>query len=108
MLELLLMILYLARKQHVSSVNRKGLFNMPERINAPQVGAPDPELQNSPIAQETDEEYEVLRQEQPGEPECYFNDASYPPHAHVCSGDALLRCDYGIWVRVGSCDPDNP
>jgi hypothetical protein len=19
-----------------------------------------------------------------------------------------MRCDYGIWVRMGSCDPDNP
>ena len=81
---------------------------MSERIHAPDVGAPDPELKNSPIAQETDEEYEVLKQEEPGEPVCFFNSKSYPNGTHVCSGDALLRCDYGIWVRVGSCDPDNP
>ena len=28
--------------------------------------------------------------------------------SHICSGGTLLRCDYGIWLEVGSCDPDNP
>ena len=37
------------------------------------VGAPDPELNTSPIAEENDDESEVLRQEMPGEPVCYFN-----------------------------------
>lgn len=81
---------------------------MTERVHAPSVGAPDPQLHNSPIAQEGDEDYEVLKQELPGEPVCYFNSISYPHGAYVCSGDALLRCDYGLWVQVGSCDPDNP
>lgn len=80
---------------------------MAERIHLLQVGAPDPELKNSPIAEETDEESRVLKQEEPGEPVCFFNNKSYPHGAHVCSGDALLRCDYGIWIRIGSCDPDN-
>jgi hypothetical protein len=81
---------------------------MPNRIRAPQVGAPDPELRNSEIAEETDEDYEVLRREVPGEPVCYFNNASFRNGAYVCSGSTLLRCDYGIWMRMGSCDPDNP
>lgn len=81
---------------------------MPERIHAPQVGAPDPERQNSPIAEELDEDYDVLKQEVPGEAACLFNDTAYPNGAHVCSGAALLRCDYGIWVRAGSCDPEHP
>jgi hypothetical protein len=81
---------------------------MTERIHAPQVGAPDPDLKNSPIALETDEEFEVIKQEEPGEPVCYFNSKAFKHNTHVCSGDTLLRCDYGIWVRVGGCDPDNP
>ncbi len=81
---------------------------MPERIHVSQVGAPDPELKNSPIAQEGDEEFEVLKHEEPGEPLCFFNGKSYPHGTYVCSGDSLLRCDYGIWIRVGSCDTDNP
>lgn len=74
----------------------------------PDVGAPDPELKNSPIAEETDEDFEVLRQEVPGEPGCVFNGVSYAQGTLVCSGDELLRCDFGIWVRQGTCDTDNP
>lgn len=81
---------------------------MADRIPIRQVGAPDPELKNSPIAEETDEDYEVLKQEEPGEPVCYFNGSRYRTGEHVCSGDMLLRCDYGVWVLLGSCDPDNP
>ncbi|HWS03288.1 MAG TPA: hypothetical protein VN448_07790 [Gammaproteobacteria bacterium] len=81
---------------------------MVTHIHVPQVGAPDPELNNSPFAEETDEEYEVLRREVPGEPVCYFNNQSYRHDSYVCSGSTLMRCDYGIWVRMGSCDPDNP
>ncbi len=74
----------------------------------PQVGAPDPELRNSPIADEESDDFDVLKQELPGEPCCYFNNTSYPHGSYVCSGETLLRCDYGIWVRQGGCDPDNP
>lgn len=81
---------------------------MPDRIHVPDVGAPDPELRNSPIAEETDEEFEALKQEEPGEPVCFFNNKSYAHGSHICSGDTLLRCDYGIWLQIGSCDPDNP
>jgi hypothetical protein len=74
----------------------------------PNVGAVDPELDTSPIADEGEEDFEVLRQALPGEPVCQFNGQSFPNGAHVCSGGGLLRCEYGIWVRAGSCDPDNP
>jgi hypothetical protein len=47
---------------------------MDHHLRVPQVGAPDPERNNSPVPDETDEEYEVLRREVPGEPVCYFND----------------------------------
>jgi hypothetical protein len=72
------------------------------------VGAPDPELNTSPIADESSSESEVLRQEMPGEPVCYFNDQSFPTGAYVKSGTSLLKCVYGIWEQAGSSDPDNP
>lgn len=81
---------------------------MSNTINASQVGAQDLELRNSPVSEDADEESEILKQEVPGEPLCYFNDQSYSNGIYVCSGNALLRCDYGIWVRTGSCDADNP
>jgi hypothetical protein len=81
---------------------------MTDLTGAPQVGAPDPERRTSPIAEETDEDFDTIKQEVPGEAVCLFNDASYAHGSHVCSGSELLRCDYGIWLRVGGCDPDNP
>lgn len=64
------------------------------------VGSPDPLLKTSPIAEETDEEFEVLQQEEPGAPACYFNDRAYSHGAFVQSGITKLRCHYGIWLRV--------
>ena len=73
-----------------------------------QVGAPDPELTTSPIVEETDEDYEVAAQETEGLSSCYFNNTSYPSGTFVCSGSGeLLRCEAGLWVREGTCDPEN-
>ena len=72
------------------------------------VGAPDPELKTSPILEERDEDYDVLAQEVEDMPYCYFNNVSFQDGDYVCSGSgALLRCDKGLWVRKGGCDPDN-
>lgn len=81
---------------------------MSEKIHLPQVGAQDPELKTSPIAEESDEEYDVIKQEVPGEPVCYFNNTPYKNSQRVCSGSTRLRCNYGVWIREGSCDADNP
>ena len=81
---------------------------MNEFEHAVDVGVPDPELNTSPIADETDEETEVLRQEMPGEPVCYFNNQSFRTGAYVKSGTSILKCQYGIWVPAGPADPDNP
>lgn len=78
------------------------------RINVPHVGAPDPELETSPIIDEFDERVDTVKLQQPGEPVCLFNGKSYKHNAQVCSGDVLLHCDYGAWIKKGSCDPDNP
>ncbi|KAF0192773.1 MAG: hypothetical protein FD165_543 [Gammaproteobacteria bacterium] len=73
------------------------------------VGAPDPELRTSPIMEEMDEDREVLAQEAEDTGVCYFNDIAYTLGNYVCTGSGeLLRCDGGMWVQVGSCDPDNP
>lgn len=81
---------------------------MNEFEHAVDVGVPDPELNTSPIADETDEETEVLRQEMPGEPVCYFNNQSFRTGAYVKSGTSILKCQYGIWIPAGPADPDNP
>jgi hypothetical protein len=73
-----------------------------------QVGSPDPELTNSPIVEDSDEEFEVAAQEFEGYPACYFNSVSYSSGQYVCSGSGeLLHCQNGLWVREGTCDPDN-
>jgi len=73
-----------------------------------QVGDQDPELKNSPIAIESDEESQLLREEIPGDAVCYFNGAEFSQDEVVQSGSQLLRCDRGIWVPVGSSYPDKP
>lgn len=76
--------------------------------NIPDVGAPDPELRNSPVSEEADEDFDVLAQEAEDLPVCYFNGVSYPDKQFVCSGSSkLLRCMKGIWVCEGTCDPEN-
>ncbi len=78
------------------------------RINVTNVGAPDPELETSPIIDEFDERVDTVKLQQPGEPVCLFNGKSFKHNEQVCSGDVLLYCDYGAWIKKGSCDPDNP
>ena len=67
-----------------------------------QVGAQDPELRNSPIAMEEDEDTDVVRQQVPGEPVCWFNGRDYRHGAWVRSGSLLLKCNHGVWVEAGN------
>ena len=76
--------------------------------NVTDVGAPDPELNTSPIAEESDDNTETLRSEVPGEPVCFFNDKSYDIGSYVKSGTSIFKCDYGIWIPAGPADPENP
>jgi hypothetical protein len=80
---------------------------MTERIHAPHVGAPDPELKNSPIVEDTEDEFESAMQGMGESAVCHFNDAPYEDKSYVCSGDELLRCQRGVWLRAGTCDPDH-
>lgn len=78
------------------------------RPNLPEVGAVDPELKTSPIAEEFDEESDTLRLQVPGEPVCYYNGRAYPNGTYVRSATQVLKCHYGVWVEAGSADPTNP
>ena len=71
----------------------------------PHVGAPDQELQNSPVFDEADADYLSLDLELESKA-CYFNGRAYPIGNYICSGDELLRCEEkGVWVREGNCPP---
>lgn len=68
-----------------------------------QVGAPDPELETSPIVGE-DDEVEAEPNVAPGT--CTFNGMRYRLGDIVLSGDELLRCEEpGVWVREGEMRP---
>jgi hypothetical protein len=81
---------------------------MSSRPKLPDVGAVDPELKTSPIAQEFDEDSDTLRQQVPGERVCYFNGRSYSHGVYVKSGTQVFKCQYGLWMEAGPGDPDNP
>ena len=69
------------------------------RETVPQVGAPDPERNTSPILDE-DEELSLDRELETGV--CYFNDVAYRPGQYLRSGSELLHCEErGVWVRKG-------
>ncbi len=68
-----------------------------------QVGAPDPELETSPIVGE-DDEVEVEPNVAGGG--CRFNGVGYRIGDFVLSGDELLHCEApGVWVREGEMRP---
>lgn len=72
--------------------------------SVPQVGAPDPELKNSPIIDEfePDEEQAGSRDLELEAAACYFNGEAYPIGSYVQSGSELLQCNgRGIWTRKG-------
>ncbi len=72
--------------------------------HVPQVGAPDLELNNSPVV---DESEELSPDAELGGDVCYFNNVSYPIGQYVLSGSDLLQCQKGgVWVRVGEMRPD--
>lgn len=79
-----------------------------EPRSLPQVGAPDPELRNSPIAVEDDIDTDVVLQLAPGEPVCWFNGAQYRNGEFVASGSQVFRCRYGVWIDNGSADSRSP
>lgn len=72
-------------------------------IQHPQVGAPDPDRDTSPIVGE-DDELEVEPSVTGGG--CLFNGVRYAIGDSVLSGSELLRCEPpGLWVREGEQRP---
>ena len=77
--------------------------------HAQQLGAQDPERKNSPVAWESDEDVDTLREALPDEePTCFFNDGTYAHGTVVSSGTVLLRCDNGIWIPAGAAESGKP
>jgi hypothetical protein len=68
----------------------------------PQVGAPDPELQTSPIVDEAElDEQAGARDIELEQGVCYFNGTRFSLGTYVQSGSELLKCaEGGVWVRV--------
>lgn len=76
---------------------------MTDRAKAPALGAPDPELKNSPIFDSGDSDEPSLDRELE-EGVCFFNNQTFAIGSFICSGDELLRCeDRGVWIREGTC-----
>jgi hypothetical protein len=73
-----------------------------------QLGAPDPERKNSPVAWEADEDTEALRELIPDEAACFFNDVAFDHDTVVKSGSVLLRCDHGLWLPAGVTEDSKP
>ncbi len=73
-------------------------------VHLPHVGAPDPELNTSPIIDEYDDISLDLELETGA---CYFNNFLYPIGQYVLSGSELLHCEgRGVWIRRGEQRPD--
>ena len=74
------------------------------RVQHPQVGAPDPDRDTSPIVGE-DDEVEVEPSVRAGS--CTFNGVRYGFGDYVLSGTEVLRCEApGVWVREGELTPE--
>ena len=67
----------------------------------PQVGAPDPELKNSPIIDEAEfDEQAASRDLELEEAACYFNGEAFALGSYVQSGSEVLQCTgRGVWTR---------
>jgi len=68
-----------------------------------QVGAPDPELRNSPIVDESEyDEHAGSGDLEHEAPVCYFNGEAYALGTYVLSGHELLQCTArGVWLNKG-------
>jgi hypothetical protein len=83
---------------------------MVSNIGTRDVGAVDPKLTTSPIAEEMSEDWQLLQQEVPegGAPVCYFNGEAFQSGEFVRSGTVVLECRDGLWIEIGPADPRNP
>jgi hypothetical protein len=75
----------------------------PVKETLPQVGAPDPELKNSPIVDHSEyDDRDGLFDVETESGACYFNGADFAIGDSVRSGSDVLECaPRGVWVRKG-------
>lgn len=73
----------------------------------PQLGAPDPELKNSPIIDEAEfDEHAASPDLEIEQGACYFNGEAFRLGEYVQTGSEVLRCSgRGVWVREGEKRP---
>jgi len=72
----------------------------------PQVGAPDPELDTSPILDEAEFDERAPSADLDIEhPVCHFNSQAFASGSYVQSGGEVLHCERGVWVRKGEIPP---
>jgi len=64
------------------------------------IAAQDPDLKNSPIAWEADEDTDTLQAEVSDEAACFFNDVEYAHGSSLTAGNVALRCEHGVWVPM--------
>ena len=75
----------------------------------PNVGGQDPDLKNSPIVGDDDDELDDAPFDEASKTAvCYFNGESFAAGSIVRSGTLMLRCEFGVWVPIAGSDPDNP
>lgn len=79
---------------------------MKRRAEILNVGAVDPSLKTSPIAEEMAEEAYTLRQQVTGASACLFNDVKFGDGAVVRSGSTILKCSNGLWIETGDAEFD--
>jgi len=79
---------------------------MKSHVAIPNVGAIDPRLKTSPVAEEMADEAYTLAQQVTGASTCLFNGEEFQNGAFVRSGSAVLKCSNGLWVEVGEPDLD--
>lgn len=73
----------------------------------PQLGAPDPERKTSTVIDESEYDETAASPDLELEaPVCYFNDEAFAHGDYVQSGDEVLQCDRGVWVRKGEKRPE--
>jgi hypothetical protein len=68
------------------------------------LGSPNPELKNSPIINNINDEQEMIEPEIPEERICYFNGESYAHGTYIKSGTIILQCDRGAWIEADMPD----
>jgi hypothetical protein len=81
---------------------------MKKMESLPQLGAPDPELKNSPIIDEAEyDEHEASPDLEIEQGVCYFNGEAFRIGQYVRSGSEVLLCSgRGVWIRQGEKRPE--